>query len=286
MKDGRITQAGKYNEILHSGTEFMELVGAHKKALSALDSAEARSESESRNMSKEVGDMGITDGVAQKKEKKDVPNGKADDVVGSEGQIIQEEGRETGKVGFSVYWKYISMANRGALVPCVLLAQVLYQFLQIGSNYWMALAATISQDVNPAVSSSTLIIAYVALAIGSSFCILVRLLLLSTAGFKTTTLLFNKMHLCIFRAPISFFDANPSGKILNRVSGKCLWSFLGGSFKRSIVYNLIWLFLLRFKQFLSLSLSHTHTHTHTHTHALTHANTFLYINMVDVKFLI
>ena len=67
MKDGRITQAGKYNEILHSGTAFMELVGAHKKALSALDSAEARSESESRNMSKEVGDMGITDGVAQKK---------------------------------------------------------------------------------------------------------------------------------------------------------------------------------------------------------------------------
>ena len=154
-------------------------------------------------------------------------------------------------------------------MPCVLLAQVLYQFLQIGSNYWMALAATISQDVNPAVSSSTLIIAYVALAIGSSFCILVRSLLLSTAGFKTATLLFNKMHLCIFRAPISFFDATPSGKILNRVSGKCLWSFLGGSFKRSIVYNLIWLFLLRFKQFLSLSLSHTHTHTHTHTRSYT-----------------
>ena len=85
MKDGRITQAGKYNEILHFGTEFMELVGAHKKALSALDSAEARSVSESRNMSKEVGDMGITNGVAQKKENKDVPNGKADDVVGSKG---------------------------------------------------------------------------------------------------------------------------------------------------------------------------------------------------------
>ncbi|KAK1305890.1 ABC transporter C family member 3 [Acorus calamus] len=37
MKDGRITQAGKYEDILNSGTDFMELVGAHKEALLALD---------------------------------------------------------------------------------------------------------------------------------------------------------------------------------------------------------------------------------------------------------
>ena len=220
MKEGKITQAGKYNEILNSRTDFMELVGAHKKALSELDSAEAGSVSESTNMSKD-----ITDGVVEKKENEDVQNGKTDDVVGSKGQIIQEEEREKGKVGFLVYWKYISMAYKGALVPCVLLAQVLYQILQIGSNYWMAWATPISQDVKPAVSSSTLIGVYVALAIGSSLCILVRSLVLFTAGFKTATILFNKMHLCIFRAPMSFFDATPSGRILNRVSGKCLWVF-------------------------------------------------------------
>ena len=228
MKDGRITQAGKYNEILNSGTDFMELVGAHKKALSALDSVEAGCVSESKNMNKEAGDMAITDGVVQKQENKDIHNGQADDVDGPKGQIIQEEEREKGKVGFSVYWKYISMAYRGALVPFVLLAQVLYQVLQIGSNYWMAWATPISQDVKPTVSSSTLIIVYVTLAIGSSFCILVRSLLLFTAGFKTATLLFNKMHHCIFRAPMSFFDATPSGRILNRVSGKCYF-YIGAS---------------------------------------------------------
>uniref|UniRef100_A0A2N9EGG4 ABC-type xenobiotic transporter n=1 Tax=Fagus sylvatica TaxID=28930 RepID=A0A2N9EGG4_FAGSY len=218
MKDGRITQAGKYNEILNSRTDFMELVGAHKRALSALDSAEAGSVSESTNMSKEAGDMVITDGVVQEQGNKEIQNGQADDVARSKGQIIQEEEREKGKVGFSVYWKYISMAYRGVLVPFILLALVLYQVLQIGSNYWMTWATPISLDVKPAVSSSTLIIVYVALAIGSSFCILVRSLLLFTAGFKTATLLFNKMHHCIFRAPMSFFDATPSGRILNRAS--------------------------------------------------------------------
>ena len=41
-----ITRAGKYNEILNSGTDFMELVGAHEKALLPLNSVEAGSLSE------------------------------------------------------------------------------------------------------------------------------------------------------------------------------------------------------------------------------------------------
>jgi len=41
MKDGRIVQAGKYDEILGSGEEFMELVGAHKDALTTLDAINA-----------------------------------------------------------------------------------------------------------------------------------------------------------------------------------------------------------------------------------------------------
>ncbi|KAL4595485.1 hypothetical protein ACB092_12G094600 [Castanea dentata] len=218
MKDGRITQTGKYNDILKSGTDFMELVGAHEKALLALDSVEAGSVSESTSMSKEVGNMSSTNGVAKRQENRDVETCKTDDTVGTKGQIIQEEEREKGKVGFSVYWKYITMTYRGILVPFILFGQVLFQLLQIGSNYWMAWATPISKDVKPAVSSSTLLIVYVALAIGSSFCVLLRSLLLAVAGYKTATQLFSKMHYCIFRAPMSFFDATPSGRILNRAS--------------------------------------------------------------------
>ncbi|WVZ15996.1 hypothetical protein V8G54_013562 [Vigna mungo] len=84
-------------------------------------------------------------------------------------------------------------------------------------NYWMAWATPVSIDVELPVEGITLIVVYVSLAIGSSLCILARSMLLVTTGYKTATILFTEMHYCIFRAPMSFFDCTPSGRILNRV---------------------------------------------------------------------
>ena len=236
----------------------MELVGAHKKALSALDSTEAGLVSRSISTSKEIGNVV----VVQKQENEDTQNAKVDDKVLSKGQIIQEEEREKGKVGFSVYWKYITMVYGRTLVPFILLAQVLFQLLQIGSNYWIVWATPVSQGMKPDVGSSTLMIVYVSLAIGSSFFILVRTMLVATAGFMAANQLFNKMYLSLFRSPMSFFDATPSGRILNRVSVNNAY---GAPFF-SIVFNFISLFNLSSSSLsLSLSLSHTHTQTHIHS---------------------
>ncbi|TQD91131.1 hypothetical protein C1H46_023306 [Malus baccata] len=217
MKDGRITQAGKFNDILNSGTDFEELVGAHEEALSALNSVE-EGPAEKISVSKEEGNSASTNRVVQKEESRHVQNSKTDDLGEPKGQIVQEEEREKGRVGFSVYWKYITTAYGGALVPFILLGQILFQILQIGSNYWMAWATPVSEDEKPAVTRSTLIIVYVALAIGSSLCILFRSVFLATAGYKTATILFSKMHHSIFRAPMSFFDSTPGGRILSRAS--------------------------------------------------------------------
>jgi ABC-type bacteriocin/lantibiotic exporter with double-glycine peptidase domain len=215
MKGGRIAQAGKYEEILGSGEELMELVGAHQDALTSLDVidvadgvSEPFSSSGAASLSRSLSSA----------EEKDKQNGKEGAGKVQSGQLVQEEEREKGRVGFWVYWKYITLAYGGALVPFVLIAQILFQVHQIASNYWMAWASPVSKDVEPPVSMSTLIYVFVALAGASSLCILVRALFLVTAAYKTATLLFDKMHMSIFRAPMPFFDSTPSGRILNRVS--------------------------------------------------------------------
>ncbi|PWA86308.1 multidrug resistance-associated protein 3 [Artemisia annua] len=212
LRDGRITQAGKYNDILDSGSDFMELVGAHKEALSSIDSIgttgyQAQSDSSTKNTP-------------------NTQNDKTDDISGTQGQLVQEEEREKGRVGFSVYWKYITTAYGGALAPLIVLAQVVFQVLQIGSNYWMAWASPVSASDPAPVEGSTLIIVYVALAAGSAVCILARGLLLATVAYKAATILFHKMHLSIFRSPMSFFDSTPSGRILNRVRNHLLFLFI------------------------------------------------------------
>ncbi|KAJ8445566.1 hypothetical protein Cgig2_012454 [Carnegiea gigantea] len=210
MKDGRILQAGKYNDILASGTDFKALVGAHEEALSAFDSIEVGAMNPIHNK-----ELGVT---KASEESNGGQSDKIDETTVPKGQLVQEEEREKGKVGFSLYWKYLTTAYKGALVPVILICQILFQVLQILSNYWMAWATPVSPDGAPAVNGTTLIIVYVALALGSAFCLLARSTLVVTAAYKTATSLFGKMHQCIFRAPMSFFDATPSGRILNRAS--------------------------------------------------------------------
>ena len=115
MKDGRITQAGKYHDILNLGTDFMELVGAHKEALASLNAVEAVQD-EKTCIRESDGKSASTSGAMKKEENSDTQHDKADE---PKGQLVQEEEREKGKVGFHVYWQYITTAYGGALVPLI-----------------------------------------------------------------------------------------------------------------------------------------------------------------------
>ncbi|XP_042492071.1 ABC transporter C family member 3-like [Macadamia integrifolia] len=218
MREGRITQIGKYEEILSSGTDFSELVGAHEKAFSDFNFTGHGVALDNLVNGEEDSNILCRKKSIQNDKEIEPKNDKTEKIVRFEEQLVQEEKRENGEVGFSVYWKYITATYKGAFVPLILVAQILFQLLLIVSSYWMVMGTPDSKDIKPHVKGSTLIFVFFTLTFGSSLCILIRSMLVVTVGYKTATMLFNKMHLCIFRAPLSFFDSTPSGRILNRAS--------------------------------------------------------------------
>ncbi|KAL6646737.1 hypothetical protein ACP70R_015431 [Stipagrostis hirtigluma subsp. patula] len=110
LKDGKITQAGDYIEILNSGKDLMVLVVSHKDALSTLDILELRGTLDSTHHPASNGSTFFT--IDEKKHDSN------EEGTFQNGQLVQEEEREKGWVGIIVYWKHMTMAYNGVLVPC------------------------------------------------------------------------------------------------------------------------------------------------------------------------
>ncbi|GLU07833.1 hypothetical protein SLE2022_247730 [Rubroshorea leprosula] len=233
LREGHIIQAGKYDDLLQAGTDFKTLVSAHHEAIEAMDILNHSSEDSDDNIHLD-GSIGLNkkcdasgndiaslvkdvqDGASaseQKaiKEKKKTKRSRKK-------QLVQEEERVKGRVSMKVYLSYMAAAYKGFLIPLIVLAQALFQFLQIASNWWMAWANPQTEGDQAKVSPMVLLVVYMALAFGSSWFIFVRAVLVATFGLAAAQKLFLKMLKSVFRAPMSFFDSTPAGRILNRVS--------------------------------------------------------------------
>ncbi|KAK8945563.1 ABC transporter C family member 9 [Platanthera guangdongensis] len=225
MNNGRIEQAGTFDELLHEKTGFDVLVGAHNQALQSIFNVENSSRSfqtENRkiakNLSTDICDIeNPNDTQIQSIEKQESQQDLSQDVA-ERGRLTQEEERERGNIGKKVYWSYLTAVRQGALVPVIITAQSLFQVLQVASNYWMAWAAPPTTDAPEKIRTSLLFTVYIILSLGSALCVLVRAMLVAIVGLLTSQKLFKGMLHSLLHAPMSFFDSTPTGRILNRAS--------------------------------------------------------------------
>ncbi|KAG6499452.1 hypothetical protein ZIOFF_039240 [Zingiber officinale] len=229
LKNGRIIQAGRYEELLHSGTDFNALVSAHLEAIETMDILEdtsgttdinssvtsskrlTQSPSNIDNLKSEIPDNEQVSKEKAVKEKKKVKSMRKK-------LLSQEEERERGRVSLKVYLSYMAAAYKGTLIPLIILAQVIFQVLQIASNWWMAWANPQTRGGKPKADSMLLLVVYMSLAFGGSLFVFIRAVLVATFGLAASQKLFLRMLRTVFRAPMSFFDTTPAGRILNRVS--------------------------------------------------------------------
>ncbi|KAK4488783.1 hypothetical protein RD792_004572 [Penstemon davidsonii] len=196
MKDGKIVESGKYQDlILNPEGELVQKMVAHSKSLDQMNPKKCTIP---KSKQKELTELKFIDFTR---------NSTFSD------QNLHEK-TDSGRVKWHVYATFITSAYKGALVPIILLCQVLFQGLQMASNYWIAWG---SSEIS-SVSNVTLIKIFALLSGASSFFILGRAILLSTVAIETAQRLFLGMITSVFRAPLSFFDSTPSSRILNRSS--------------------------------------------------------------------
>ncbi|XP_024044072.1 putative ABC transporter C family member 15 isoform X2 [Citrus sinensis] len=218
MENGRIAQAGRFEELLKQNIGFEVLVGAHSQALESVLTVETSSRTSQDPTPESELNSDSTSNVKLVHSQHDSEHELSLEITEKGGKLVQEEEREKGSIGKEVYWSYLTAVKGGALVPIILLAQSSFQVLQVASNYWMAWASPPTSDGEPALGMNIVLLVYTLLTVGSSLCVLLRAMLVAITGLRTAQKLFTNMLHSVHRAPMAFFDSTPTGRILNRAS--------------------------------------------------------------------
>ncbi|XP_052194734.1 putative ABC transporter C family member 15 [Diospyros lotus] len=218
MQNGRIMQAGTFEELLVQNIGFEVLVGAHSQALDAILTVESSSKSSQNEIPDDEASDNLTSSSELAYTKQDSELNLCVEKTEKESRLVQDEEREKGSIGKEVYWSYLTTVKGGALVPIIILAQSTFQVLQIASNYWMAWACPTTSGTELIAGMDFILLVYTLLAVGGSLCVLVRSTLVAVVGILTSQKLFNSMLRSVIRAPMAFFDSTPTGRILNRAS--------------------------------------------------------------------
>ncbi|KAG8225955.1 hypothetical protein J437_LFUL006184, partial [Ladona fulva] len=247
MKEGRIIESGTYKELLQKKGAFAEFIIHHiqedhqeelieeedieeiKKDLKnkigdgvfqEISSRVSRhSESHSDSVSITEGQVGIVhrkrsgDSVISVSSTHSQLTSK-EDIAGE--KLIEVEKAETGKVKWQVYIYYIRSIGV-ILSVATLIFSVIYQCFAVGSNFWLANWSSDESSVEAHRRNLYLGI-YGALGLGQAitcfFCDLTPRLGCWNAGRNLQCLLLKG----VLRAPMTFFDTTPLGRILARFS--------------------------------------------------------------------
>jgi len=207
MRDGKIVQSGKYNELLNSGMDFKALVAAHETSMELVDGhAAAQAENSPIKQRPQA------NGEEVNGENKALDQVKS--VKGSS-KLIKDEERETGRVSLRVYKLYCTEAFGWWGVVAVVLLSLLWQSSLMAGDYWLAYET--AEERATSFNPSLFIRIYAIIAGVSVVVILVRAFTVTLLGLKTAQIFFSQILHSILHAPMSFFDTTPSGRILTRV---------------------------------------------------------------------
>uniref|UniRef100_T1K6F1 ABC-type glutathione-S-conjugate transporter n=2 Tax=Tetranychus urticae TaxID=32264 RepID=T1K6F1_TETUR len=247
LKDGQITEQGTYHELLAKNGEFAqfllqfvseqheELAEEDKEIIEQLkekmgpefekrgsivrsetlsnssDGIRRRTMSNASRPSTKKGNTSRS--MSQLREEPESTKGN-----GEKFKLVETEVAQTGKVKWGVYWEFFKACG---LVSCllVILAFCLSSTFNLLSSLW--LTEWSNDSLNPAAANDTTLRnirlgVYFGLGLSETTFTLTNSIILNFAILKGARLIHEKMLHRMIRAPMSFYDTTPLGRILNR----------------------------------------------------------------------
>ncbi|KAJ6222676.1 hypothetical protein RDWZM_001221 [Blomia tropicalis] len=145
----------------------------------------------------------------------------ADFITGEALQQVSGEMATVGAVKARVFWVYIKAGAGFFLITVLALTNILTQVLFNGSDYFLSMWAEKEQSIENMIKDldrNQCIYVFSGL-VGALFIFsLVRTTIFFTICMKSSINLHNTLFECLIRAPVTFFDTNPIGVLLNRFS--------------------------------------------------------------------
>lgn len=191
MESGKIEESASYEDIKHSGSRFSKL-------LSDLEQTSSKYESKETGVSK-------------------TRTTKPEETNHEAGMLIEKERLETGDVKASVYFEFMR-AMGYALVVGVIQFFFFAEGLGIFRNIVLLEWTESGRNASDTMLEHNYAIEYAMVGIIQSLCYLFGYVVLAIAILRAVTVIHKNMLHRILRAPMSFFNVTPLGRIVNRFS--------------------------------------------------------------------
>ncbi|KIK62471.1 hypothetical protein GYMLUDRAFT_41922 [Collybiopsis luxurians FD-317 M1] len=198
VNDGRIIELGTYNELMANGGEFSRFVAEF-----------GNNDSENKEAEEEKEEAIVVE-AAKAENEEEVKEKRRKATAGA--GMMQAEERNTGAVSGTIYKAYIKSGNGVVLLPIFFLSVVLMQGVNVMSSYWLVYW----QELKWPESQGFYMGIYAGLGVSQA----VAMFLMGSTFAIFTYFASQRLHKAaierVMRAPMSFFETTPLGRIMNR----------------------------------------------------------------------
>ncbi|KAL5238885.1 hypothetical protein ACI65C_006295 [Semiaphis heraclei] len=230
MKDGQISESGTYKELLNKKGDFADFLILYMQKQNEdkvdeiveidklLEDAPAGlKEKYVHQRSKSNSNSSMQRQISIDTEKT-IPIS----IIDQQAKLIEVEKTETGSVKWEVYVHYLKSIGPLLCISTVVLS-IVFQGFSISSNIWLSVWSnddTSHVHGTENISKRNLYLTvYGLLGLGQGLFEFLADLCLCLGAWMASVLLHNYMAANVFRNPMKFFDATPTGRILSRFSG-------------------------------------------------------------------